>query len=98
MDRSTLPLWANAEPLPRFPTAPPGARFDVIVIGGGVTGITTAVLLKRAGKKVALLDMQRPLDGETGHTTSHLTELIDHRYHVISQKFGDKKAQQVLES
>ena len=37
---------------PKFPKFSANARVDVAVIGGGMTGLTAAYLLKRAGKTV----------------------------------------------
>ncbi|MCT9818899.1 FAD-dependent oxidoreductase [Microbacterium sp. W1N] len=40
------------------PTAPalPAGRPDVVVVGAGITGLTTALLLTRAGRRVAVID------------------------------------------
>jgi hypothetical protein len=45
--RDTTPYWFNVS-LPRFPKLARNLRTDVAVIGGGITGITTAILLKQA--------------------------------------------------
>jgi glycine/D-amino acid oxidase-like deaminating enzyme/nitrite reductase/ring-hydroxylating ferredoxin subunit len=65
---------------------------DVVVVGGGIAGLTTAWLLKRAGKKVAVLEMNRLLTGQTGQTTAHLTELLDTPYYELISDFGEKGA------
>ena len=38
-------------------------RYDAIVVGGGVNGLTTAALLGRAGKRVVLLEQRETLGG-----------------------------------
>ena len=43
------------------------------VIGGGLVGITTAALLRRAGLSAALLEAGRILQGVTGRTTTEIT-------------------------
>jgi glycine/D-amino acid oxidase-like deaminating enzyme/nitrite reductase/ring-hydroxylating ferredoxin subunit len=65
---------------------------DVAVIGGGVTGITTALELQAAGKSVILIERDRLLSGETGRTTAHLTEMLDARYHELIADFGKDDA------
>lgn len=46
---------------------------DVAVVGGGITGVSVAHLLKREGKAVALLELSRIGHGTTGNTTAKLT-------------------------
>jgi glycine/D-amino acid oxidase-like deaminating enzyme/nitrite reductase/ring-hydroxylating ferredoxin subunit len=64
----------------------------VAVVGGGIAGITTAFLLKRAGKSVALLDAKRILHGATGYTTAKVTAAHALSYAAIAQKFGEEGA------
>lgn len=65
---------------------------EVAVIGGGITGLTTAVLLAEAGKRVTLLEARRLGAGVSGKTTAHLTEALDTRYHDLESKFGSEGA------
>jgi len=67
----------------------------VAVVGGGITGLTTAYLLAKTGAKVVLLESRRIGDGETGHTTAHLTEIVDTRYETIESRFGNGAARLV---
>ncbi|RKH62871.1 FAD-dependent oxidoreductase [Corallococcus llansteffanensis] len=85
-------LWTVTTPPRDFPRLPGDLAVDVAIIGGGMAGLTTAWLLKRAGKKVAVLEMHRILSGQTGQTTAHLTELLDTPYTTLLQDFGDKGA------
>jgi glycine/D-amino acid oxidase-like deaminating enzyme len=66
---------------------------DVAVIGGGITGVTAAYLLTKAGATVALLERGRFTIGETGHTTAHLTYVTDSRLHQLVKNFGRDHAQ-----
>jgi glycine/D-amino acid oxidase-like deaminating enzyme/nitrite reductase/ring-hydroxylating ferredoxin subunit len=61
-------------------------------VGGGITGLSTALLLAEAGKRVALVERRRLGTGVTGATTAHVTEVIDTRYHELESKFGRQKA------
>jgi glycine/D-amino acid oxidase-like deaminating enzyme/nitrite reductase/ring-hydroxylating ferredoxin subunit len=69
--------WIDSAPLPRFPTLDRDVDVDVCVIGGGMMGITTAYLLKQAGRTVALLERDLLARADTGHTTAHLTAVTD---------------------
>src|SRR5215210_5656743 len=46
---------------------------EVAVVGGGITGVTAALLLARAGRSVALLDQNTIGSGTTGHSTAKVT-------------------------
>lgn len=84
-------LWL-VERRPRFPKLAKSASYDVIVIGGGVTGMTAAYLLKKAGKRVCVLERDRLGEGDTGHTTAHLTYVTDHRLSELVDTFGETGA------
>jgi glycine/D-amino acid oxidase-like deaminating enzyme len=83
----TKPYWMEIE-LPAFPAVTRDLDVDVVVIGGGLTGITTAFLLKKAGVKVALIERQRCASADTGHTTAHLTYVTDTRLQDLVKTFG----------
>lgn len=85
-------LWTVTTPSRDFLALPGDLTVDVAIIGGGIAGLTTAYLLKRAGKRVAVLEMHRILSGQTGQTTAHLTELLDTPYSTLISDFGEKGA------
>jgi glycine/D-amino acid oxidase-like deaminating enzyme/nitrite reductase/ring-hydroxylating ferredoxin subunit len=86
-------LWTVTASTRRYAPLPGDLTVDVVVVGGGIAGLTTAWLLKKAGKKVAVLEMNPILTGQTGQTTAHLTELLDTPYSTLLQDFGEKGAQ-----
>lgn len=69
----------------------PGS-YDVVVIGGGITGLTAAYLLKQAGKKVCLLERDRIGFVDSGLTTAHLTMVTDKRLSALRTQFGEEGA------
>jgi glycine/D-amino acid oxidase-like deaminating enzyme/nitrite reductase/ring-hydroxylating ferredoxin subunit len=91
MIRNTTPLW-NRQPVPRFPRLEQSAHYDAVVIGGGITGLSAAYFLKQAGKTVCLLERDRLADGDTGHTTAHLTAVTDLRLRELVGSFGKEQA------
>ena len=71
------PYWHDSSQMPRFSRLERDLRVDVAIIGGGITGMTAAYLLKRAGKTVAVIDRDRLGGVDTGHTTAHVTCVTD---------------------
>src|ERR1043165_2189507 len=89
----TISYWVDSAPLPRFPSVERNLTVDVVVIGGGIMGLTAAYLLKQAGKKVALLERDRCARVDTGHTTAHITYVTDARLQKLVKSFGRDHAQ-----
>jgi glycine/D-amino acid oxidase-like deaminating enzyme/nitrite reductase/ring-hydroxylating ferredoxin subunit len=79
--------WASAD-MPTYEPLREVAEADVCVIGGGITGLTAALLLAREGKNVVLLERHRLGRGVSGSTTAHLTALADADYSVLYKKMG----------
>src|SRR5512141_1350791 len=84
----TKSYWDDAAPLPQFEALSHDLETDVVVIGGGLTGITAAYLLKKEGVKVALLERQRCAHADTGCTTAHLTYVTDERLRRLVKIWG----------
>jgi glycine/D-amino acid oxidase-like deaminating enzyme len=89
-------LWQRIRP-PRFARLTASGQFDVAVIGGGIAGVTAAYLLKRAGKRVCLLERDRLGAVDTGHTTAHLTYVTDLRLTELVKSFGKDGARMAWE-
>lgn len=89
----TRSAWLNDDQRPSFPQLTTDVEVDVGIIGGGITGVMSAYLLKNAGLRVALVDRGRCGDGETSHTTAHLTYVTDARLHELADRFGREAAQ-----
>jgi glycine/D-amino acid oxidase-like deaminating enzyme len=65
---------------------------DVLVIGGGISCLTTAYNLLNEGLKVVLIEDGFIGSGESGRTTAHITYALDDRYFQIEKTFGKHKA------
>jgi glycine/D-amino acid oxidase-like deaminating enzyme/nitrite reductase/ring-hydroxylating ferredoxin subunit len=73
-------------------------HFDVIIAGGGITGITLGVELQRSGKKCLLLEAQTLGFGTTGGTTAHLNTFMDTPYPQLIKNFGLENAKLVAQA
>lgn len=94
----TTSHWTASTQLPTFPQLDHDITVDVAVVGAGLTGVTTAYLLKRAGLKVAVLERARCAQADTAHTTAHLTNVIDLRLHDLVHRFGREAARAVWDA
>ncbi len=71
---------------------------DVLIIGGGIAGLTTAYCLSRSGRKVILLEDGYLGSGETGRTTAQITYALDDRYYDLEKFFGKDKTKLAAQS
>lgn len=89
-------LWVATTPETAYPhlgqDAPAGCDVDVAVVGAGITGITTALLLQQAGATVALVEADRVAAGVTGYTTAKVTSLHGLVYADLVKSFGEDGA------
>jgi glycine/D-amino acid oxidase-like deaminating enzyme/nitrite reductase/ring-hydroxylating ferredoxin subunit len=95
---NTTSHWIESAPLPRFARLDRNQKVDAIVVGGGITGITAAYLLKQAGRTVALVERDRCASVDTGHTTAHLTCVTDERLRRLAKTFGREATRAVWDA
>jgi len=82
-------IWESSEKLTTIPSLDRDISADVCVVGAGIAGVTSAYLLMLEGKSVVLIDDGPIAGGETKHTTAHLSNVIDDRYHAIENVHGE---------
>jgi glycine/D-amino acid oxidase-like deaminating enzyme/nitrite reductase/ring-hydroxylating ferredoxin subunit len=96
--RDTTPYWSTSATLPHFPALAANADADVVVVGAGITGLTAAYLLAKAGKRVVVLERGRCAAIDTGHTSAHLTMVTDTRLNELVKALGKSHAQAVWDA
>ncbi len=85
-------LWVDTAPETGYSALEDEIEADVAVIGGGIAGLTSALLLKEAGLRVAVLEAGRVGTGVTGHTTGKVTSLQGLIYRELFRSFGERGA------
>ena len=97
MTSPTTSFWRAATTAYAFPILDHELETDVVIIGGGITGITAADLLSRAGKRVAVLEALCIGLGTTGHSTGNLHVTLDEGLYRVADKWDQKTANLVVE-
>jgi len=91
-DGELTSLWQESALPFSTPGRPSRLRYDVAIVGGGITGVTTALTLQKAGKKCVLFEAETLCFGSTGGTTAHINTIMDTPYADIIKNFGKEHA------
>ncbi len=86
-------LWLDTTPETDFPVLERPLRVDTAIVGGGIVGLTTALLLQEAGLNVAVIESGRIVTGVTANTTAKITALHGITYQKLVSTFGHEGAQ-----
>ncbi|MFD0794204.1 FAD-dependent oxidoreductase [Mucilaginibacter litoreus] len=70
----------------------PGTLYDTLIVGGGITGLTTALLLQTQGRQTILAEARNIGFGTTGGTTAHLNTFFDATYADAESDFSQEAA------
>jgi glycine/D-amino acid oxidase-like deaminating enzyme/nitrite reductase/ring-hydroxylating ferredoxin subunit len=84
----TQSYWEDSASVSRYPRLDRDVTVDVAIVGAGITGLTAAYLLKRAGNRVAVLDRRRCGGVDSGLTTAHVTCVTDADLSELVKHFG----------
>jgi glycine/D-amino acid oxidase-like deaminating enzyme len=89
-----LSYWkASAADSTIYPKLNQRLEVDVVIVGGGICGLTCAYLLKQSGKSVAVLEKNTIGSGTTGNTTGKVTSQHNLFYRDIASQLGEAVAQ-----
>jgi glycine/D-amino acid oxidase-like deaminating enzyme/nitrite reductase/ring-hydroxylating ferredoxin subunit len=93
-----IPVWREGADKTRYSRLDTDIVVDVAIIGGGITGITAAHLLKQAGRRVAVLEALSIGEGTTGVSTGNLYSPVEENYHFIQSKFDKETTSKIAAS
>ena len=92
-DGACKSIWQSSLPDYKSKAAyiPVGLQ-DVVIVGGGITGLTTGLLLQQAGKRCVIVEAHNIGFGTTGGTTAHLNTFMDTTYAQMESRFSAEDA------
>jgi glycine/D-amino acid oxidase-like deaminating enzyme/nitrite reductase/ring-hydroxylating ferredoxin subunit len=94
-----IPCWFEPEIHTNlFPELNCDLETDVVIVGGGLAGLTTAYCLIQTGKKIILIEDGFIGSGETGRTTAQIVTALDDRYFNMEKIFGKENTALIAES
>src|ERR1700742_186335 len=76
----------------------PAGVYDCLIVGGGITGLTAALLLQQTGKQTIIADAHCIGFGTTGGTSAHINTFADTTYKEAASAFGQEGAQLFAEA
>ncbi|MFC0625564.1 FAD-dependent oxidoreductase [Kribbella deserti] len=85
-------VWLATAEMPRFEAATGDLRADVVVVGGGLIGLTTALLAADEGADVVVLEAGRIGSRTSGNTTGKVTAQHSLTYDELVRRHGQDKA------
>ncbi|EOA04339.1 glycine/D-amino acid oxidase [Herbaspirillum frisingense GSF30] len=92
-------LWAAtaaADPAPEVPPLATSARYDVVIVGAGYTGLSTALHLAEAGVSVCVLDTQAPGWGASGRNGGQVIPGLKYDPDQLRVMFGSAVADPLI--
>jgi glycine/D-amino acid oxidase-like deaminating enzyme/nitrite reductase/ring-hydroxylating ferredoxin subunit len=95
----TISIWeGTVKSEATYPSLQGHQEADVVIIGGGITGLTAAMLLSDAGKKVIVLEALRIGLGTTGNSTGNLYVTVDEHLSGIKKRWSSEVMKNVVQS
>ena len=91
-------VWTETINPTIFPTLKGSVKTDVLIIGGGITGILCAHFLQQAGIPYLLVEANSICSGITKNTTAKITAQHGLIYHNLLHSLGQERAALYLES
>src|ERR1035437_9523288 len=93
-----ISYWTDSATQVKHNSLKENLKTDVVIIGGGLAGLSAAYCLIESGKRVVLVEDGFIGSGETGRTTAHFVTALDDRYYDLEKIFGEEKTKLIAES
>ena len=93
-----LSVWSEESGFKKFPQLKNDIKTSVAVIGGGITGLLCAYMLKQKGVDCVVLEADKICKGVTQNTTAKITSQHGLIYDKLIKNFGIEKAKMYLDA
>ena len=91
-----ISVWSDSTNFSAFKQLKKNIKTDVLIIGGGITGILCAYMLEQAGVDYVLVEANKLCSGITQNTTAKITMQHGLVYHKLIKRFGLEKTRMYL--
>ena len=91
-------LWLDRPERAPYDSVDVTRRYDTVVVGAGLTGLVTALLLTRAGQSVAVLEAREIGAAATGNTTAKISVLQGTTLSKIASKQPQQQVRRYVEA
>ena len=91
-------LWWDGAHMPSFSPLGGDRSVDTLIVGGGMAGLLTAYMLRRAGADFMLIDSGRLMGGVSGSTTGKITALHGAVFVGLIRRFGTARTRAYYEA
>lgn len=91
-------LWWDGAHMPSFSPLSGDRSVDTLIVGGGMAGLLTAYMLRRAGADFMLIDSGRLMGGVSGSTTGKITALHGAVFAGLIRRFGTARTRAYYEA
>lgn len=91
-DMSMKSIWQQGDILPAFPALDRDIRTDVLIVGGGLTGLLCGYFLAAEGLECTVAEADRVMSGTSGRTTAKVTSQHGLIYTRLAERYGQETA------
>jgi glycine/D-amino acid oxidase-like deaminating enzyme len=92
LPESEISLWEESSEDTNYPELKEDLEVDVAIVGGGISGLNTGYLIKKAGFSVAIVERGKIARGTSGNTTGKVTSQHGIIYESLKQSLGESTA------
>ncbi|WP_075619870.1 FAD-dependent oxidoreductase [Paenisporosarcina indica] len=98
LPKTTKSYWRKKRSNKTFPSMDTDITTEVCIVGAGISGVTAAYVLAKAGVRVTVIEGSKIVSGTTGFTTAKITAQHDVIYDELIQTFGMTQARQYFDA